>query len=83
MLLPKTRWLVASGMAEGSGLHLIDSEAKTARSLFGSGVSTVRADKTDMESVVLAFDEALGKVMKRIVEWALPAPGIVTRPGRG
>src|SRR5207253_9880208 len=40
----------------------------------------VQAEKTDMESVVLAFDEALGKVMKRIVEWTLPAPGTATRP---
>jgi cholesterol transport system auxiliary component len=43
----------------------------------------VRAEKADMESVVLAFDEALGKVMKRIVEWTLPAPGTSARPGRG
>ncbi|MBI3706507.1 MAG: membrane integrity-associated transporter subunit PqiC [Proteobacteria bacterium] len=34
-----------------------------------------RAKKGDIESVVLAFDEALGKVMKRIVEWAMVAPG--------
>jgi cholesterol transport system auxiliary component len=42
---------------------------------------TVQAEKPDMESVVLAFDEALGKVMRRIVEWTLPAPGTTTRPG--
>ena len=42
---------------------------------------TVRADKADIENVVLAFDEALGKVMKRIVEWALVAPGRTSRPG--
>ena len=46
VLVPNTRWLIASGMAAGSGLHLIDTQAKTARNLFTSDVSTVRADKT-------------------------------------
>ena len=41
VLVPRTRWLIASGMAAGSGLHLIDTQAKTARSL----PFTVRADK--------------------------------------
>ena len=45
VLVPGTRWLIASGMTAGSGLHLIDTQAKTARSLFSSDVSTVRADK--------------------------------------
>lgn len=34
---------------------------------------TVRADGTDLQSIVLAFDEALGSVMRRIVEWTLGA----------
>lgn len=42
----------------------------------------VRAEKSDMESVVVTFDEALGKVMKQIVEWALVAPGTTSRPTR-
>src|SRR5438093_6718329 len=46
VLVPNTRWLVASGMTAGSGLHLIDTQAKTARTLFASGVSAARADKT-------------------------------------
>jgi hypothetical protein len=46
VLVPDTRWLIASGMAAGSGLHLIDTQAKTARSLFDSKVSAARADKT-------------------------------------
>ncbi len=33
-----------------------------------------RAAGTDLERVVLAFDEALGKVLRRIVEWTLRAP---------
>jgi cholesterol transport system auxiliary component len=43
---------------------------------------TVRAKVNDMENIVLAFDDALGKVMKRIVEWTLVAPGSTARPGR-
>jgi hypothetical protein len=45
VLIPNTRWLIASGMTAGSGLHLIDTRAKTARNLFSSGVSSARADK--------------------------------------
>ncbi|HEX9461226.1 MAG TPA: ABC-type transport auxiliary lipoprotein family protein [Alphaproteobacteria bacterium] len=43
---------------------------------------TVPAAKPDMENIVLAFDEALGKVMKQIVEWTLVTPGTTARPGR-
>lgn len=39
----------------------------------------VRAEKTDVESIILAFDEALGKVIRQIVEWALVAPGTTRR----
>lgn len=46
VLVPNTRFLIASGMAAGSGLHLVDTQAKTARSLFGGGVSTTRPDKS-------------------------------------
>ena len=45
VLVPDSRWLIASGMSAGSGLHLIDTQAKTARTLFGPGVATNRADK--------------------------------------
>ena len=41
---------------------------------------TVRSQSGDMSSIVLAFDDALGKVMKRIVEWTLTAPGTTERP---
>src|SRR5262245_27055360 len=46
VLVPGTRFLIASGMAAGSGLHLIDTQAKTARSLFASGAAIARADTT-------------------------------------
>jgi hypothetical protein len=45
VLVPGTRWLIASGMVAGSGLHLIDTQAKSARVLFGAGASAARADK--------------------------------------
>jgi hypothetical protein len=50
VLIPNTRWLISSGMMAGSGLHLIDTQAKTARSLFGPSSSAVRADKTKFAS---------------------------------
>src|SRR6185295_14656633 len=37
----ETRWLIASGMAEGSGLHLIDTGLRTARSAFPRGVGSI------------------------------------------
>jgi len=46
VLIPNTRWLIASGMMTGSGLHLIDTEAKQAKALFSAAVSTARPDKT-------------------------------------
>lgn len=50
VLVPNTRWLISSGMMAGSGLHLIDTQAKTARTLFGPGVSSSRADTTKFAS---------------------------------
>src|SRR5260221_11034804 len=44
--VPNTRWLIASGTRAGSGLHLIDTQTKTARNLFSTDVSSARADKT-------------------------------------
>ena len=46
VLIPNTRWLIASGMAAGSGLHLIDTKAKAARDLYGAGASSTRADRS-------------------------------------
>jgi hypothetical protein len=50
VLVPNTRWLVGSGMMAGSGLHLIDTTAKTASALFAPGTSALRADKTKYAS---------------------------------
>lgn len=43
--VPDSRWLLASGMADGSGLHLIDTQAKRASTIFGGATGAVRADR--------------------------------------
>jgi hypothetical protein len=45
VLVPGTGWLVASGMAPGSGLHLVDARAKTVRNLYSAGAPSARADR--------------------------------------
>ena len=45
ILVPNTRWLLASGMVPASGLHLVDTQSKTARSLYRAGASNARADR--------------------------------------
>ena len=60
VLIPGTRWLIASGMTTGSGLHLIDTQAKTARSLFSSDVSTTRADKRIQDLMRLLYTASDG-----------------------
>src|SRR5262245_24354694 len=44
--IPNTRWLVASGMAPGSGLHLVDTRLKMVRSLYAVGAASSRPDRT-------------------------------------
>jgi hypothetical protein len=44
--VPNTRWLIASGMEPGSGLHLVDTTSRTARALYAVGLSSARADRT-------------------------------------
>jgi hypothetical protein len=43
--VPNTRWLIASGMAPGSGLHAVDTQAKTARAVYGVGTAASRPDR--------------------------------------
>ncbi|RPH59290.1 MAG: hypothetical protein EHM89_10935, partial [Acidobacteria bacterium] len=45
VLVPNTEWLIASGMAPGSGLHLVDTRAKTVRNLYADAQSS-RPDRT-------------------------------------
>jgi hypothetical protein len=46
VVVPNTRWMIASGMAPASGLHAVDTQAKTTRNLYPPGAANVRADKT-------------------------------------
>jgi len=46
VLVPNTRWLIASGMAPGSGLHLVDTQAKTIRNLYATDAPGTRQDRT-------------------------------------
>jgi len=41
VLVPNTRWLIASGMAPGSGLHAVDTQAKAARTIYGAGADII------------------------------------------
>jgi SMP-30/Gluconolactonase/LRE-like region len=50
VLVPNTRWMLASGMAPGSGLHLVDTRAKTTRNLYPAGTASARLDKTKYAS---------------------------------
>jgi hypothetical protein len=45
VLVPNSRWMVASGMAPGSGLHLVDTRAKTVQSLYALGIASTRPDR--------------------------------------
>ena len=44
--IPGTRWLIASGMKEGAGLKLVDTDAKTLRVLYTGRPGQLRPDKT-------------------------------------
>lgn len=44
--IPKTRWLLGSGMAPGSGLHVIDTQAKTVRKIFAPGTAASAPERS-------------------------------------
>ncbi len=55
------------------------------RSIIGSHTveRSERAAGEDLPSIAVAFDQALGHVMRRIVEWTLTAPGTRSPTRRG
>ena len=57
--IPNSRWLFASGMVDGSGLHLIDTSAKRASTLYGGGKGTARADRTRFPNCPAPLDSKL------------------------
>jgi hypothetical protein len=46
VIVPGTRWLIASGMAPGSGLRAVDTQAKTLRTLYAAGAAATRPDRS-------------------------------------
>src|SRR4029450_11248039 len=59
VLVPNTRWLLASGMAPGSGLHLVDTRAKTVRNLYPANASGSLPDRTRYPSCPGTLDPKL------------------------
>ena len=48
--VPSTRWLIASGMAPGSGLRAVDTQAKALRTMYAAGTAATRPDRTTYAS---------------------------------
>src|SRR4029450_1965005 len=59
VLVPNTRWLLASGMAPGSGLHLVDTRTKTVRNLYPANASGSLPDRTRYPSCPGTLDPKL------------------------
>lgn len=57
--VPNSRWLLASGMAPGSGLHLVDRRAKTVRTVYGPAALAARPDRTRFASCPGPLDPKL------------------------
>jgi hypothetical protein len=45
VLVPGTRWLLASGMAPGAGLSVVNTQTKTVRRLYASETAAARVDR--------------------------------------
>ncbi|HEY6507118.1 MAG TPA: hypothetical protein VIY56_03845, partial [Vicinamibacterales bacterium] len=56
VIVPNTRWMLASGMAPGSGLHLVDTREKRVTRLYGIGAATARADRARFSNCPSALD---------------------------
>src|SRR5262245_52771372 len=59
VLVPNTRWLLASGMAPGSGLHLVDTRAKTVRNLYPANAPSSLPDRARYASCPGPLDPKL------------------------
>jgi len=62
VLVPNTRWLVASGMAPGSGLHIVDTRAKTVATLYGGTTAPAQADKKRFANCPAPLDPKLANL---------------------
>jgi SMP-30/gluconolaconase/LRE-like protein len=59
VLVPSSRWMLASGMAPGSGLHIVDTSAKTVASIYAASTASARPDKTKYASCPAPLDPKL------------------------
>ena len=59
VVVPGTRWLVASGMGPGAGLNLVDTQAKSIRRLYAADTAATRADRTRFASCPGPLDPKL------------------------
>jgi hypothetical protein len=59
VLVPNSRWMVASGMAPGSGLHVVDTTAKTVASIYATSTASARADKAKYANCPAPLDPKL------------------------
>jgi len=75
VLVPNTRWLIASGMAAGSGLHAVDTQAKVARTLYGGGTAAARPDRTTYANCPGPLDPKLMVLVG--VGSTLSEPGVI------
>jgi hypothetical protein len=50
VLVPGTRWLLASGMSPGAGLNIVDTETKRVRKLYAPGTTFGRPDRNRFAS---------------------------------
>jgi SMP-30/gluconolaconase/LRE-like protein len=56
VVVPNSRWMVASGMAPGSGLHIVDTNAKTVLGIYSTSTSSARADKANYPNCPAPLD---------------------------
>jgi hypothetical protein len=63
VLVPHSNWLLASGIGQGSGLHLVDTRRKTVRNLFAPGAANIKADKTKYPDCPSPLDPAKAELV--------------------
>src|SRR5262245_12181525 len=59
VLVPNTRWMLASGMAPGSGLHLVDTQAKAVKNVYAADLASTRPDRAKYANCPGALDPKL------------------------
>src|SRR5262245_53133641 len=73
VLIPNTGWLVANGMPAGSGVTLVDTQAKTVRPLFRANIASVQQDRTRYAACPAPLDAKVAVLHGLSVRAAQPA----------